>query len=124
MGADEFVDYTAGDFAEKVKDVDVVSDTVGGDTLERAFRTLKKGGYLVTSVAPPSAATANSYGVAAKMVLVEPSAKQLGEINQLIAAKKLKPHVETVLPLAEVEVAVELSKGGRTRGKIVLRPRG
>jgi NADPH:quinone reductase-like Zn-dependent oxidoreductase len=45
LGADEFVDHTKQNFEEVVKDVDVVFDTVGGDTFERAFHTLKKGGW-------------------------------------------------------------------------------
>lgn len=120
LGADEFVDYTKEKFEEIVKDVDVVFDTVGGDTLERAFQTLKKGGFLVTSVQPPSEEKANQYGIKAAMVEVQPNAKQLAEINQLIGSGKLKAHVETVLPLAEVKKAHELSESGHTRGKIVL----
>src|SRR5262245_10737032 len=48
IGVDELVDYTRGNFEEKVKDVDVVIDTVGGDTTERAFRTIRKGGYFMS----------------------------------------------------------------------------
>lgn len=120
LGADEFVDYTKEKFEEIVKDVDVVFDTVGGDTLERAFQTLKKGGFLVTAVEPPSEEKAKQYGVKAAMVAVAPNAKQLAEISQLIESGKLKTHVETVLPLAEVKKAHALSESGHTRGKIVL----
>jgi len=122
LGADEFVDYTREKFEAVVKEVDVVYDTVGGDTLERSFQTLKRGGFLVTTVAPPSEEKAEKFDVRIAMVGVEPSAKQLGEINQLIAAGKLKTHVATVLPLAEVRKAHQLSESGRTRGKIILRP--
>ncbi len=120
LGADEFIDYTKQKFEELVKDVDVVFDTVGGDTLARSFQTLKKGGSLVTTVEPPSEEKAKEFGVKAAMVNVQPSAKQLAEINQLIDDGKLKTHVATVLPLAEVKKAHHLSEGGRTRGKIVL----
>lgn len=120
LGADEFVDYTKQNFAEVVKDVDVVLDTVGGDTQERAFQTLKKGGFLVTSAGSPSAEKAKEFGVEAAFVFCKPNAQQLAEINYLIAAGKLKIHLETVLPLTEVKKAHELSQSGRTRGKIVL----
>jgi NADPH:quinone reductase-like Zn-dependent oxidoreductase len=50
LGADEFVDYTREKFEERVREVDVVYDTVGGDTLERSFETLRRGGCLVTTV--------------------------------------------------------------------------
>ena len=122
LGADEFVDYTREKFEAVVKEVDVVYDTVGGDTLERSFQTLKRGGFLVTTVAPPSEEKAEKFDVRIAMVGVEPSAQQLGEINRLIAAGKLKTHVATVLPLAEVRKAHQLSESGRTRGKIILRP--
>ena len=120
LGADEFIDYTEQKFEELVKEVDVVFDTVGGDTLERAFQTLKKGGFLVTTVQPPSEEKAKEFGVKAAMIEAQPSAKQLAEINRLIDDSKVKTHVATVLPLAEVKKAHQLSESGRTRGKIVL----
>ena len=120
LGADEFVDYTKQNFEEVVKDVDVVFDTVGGDTLERAFQTLKKGGFLVTAVEQPSEEKAKQLGVRAARVFCKPNAQQLTEINRLIEEDKLKIHIETVLPLTEVKKAHQLSQSGRTRGKIVL----
>ena len=122
LGADEFVDYTREKFEERTREVDVVFDTVGGDTLERSFETLRRGGCLVTTVMPPSEEKAGKYGVRASMMGVEPSGQQLREINQLIAAGKLRTHIATVLPLSEVRKAHQLSEGGRTRGKIILHP--
>ena len=122
MGADEFVDYTRVKFQERVREVDVVFDMVGGETLERSFETLRRGGYLVTIVMPPSNEKAENYGVHASMIGVQPNSKQLREINQLIAEGKLKTHVATVLPLSEVRKAHQLSESGRTRGKIILHP--
>jgi len=120
LGADEFVNYTQQPFEEVVKDVDVVFDTIGGDTLERAFQTLKKGGFLVSAVENPSEEKARKLGVEAAQVFCKPSAQQLAEINGLIDEGKLNIHIETVLPLAEVKKAHQLSQSGRTRGKIVL----
>jgi NADPH:quinone reductase-like Zn-dependent oxidoreductase len=74
LDADEFVDYTRQPFEEVVKDVDVVFDTVGDDTLERSFQTLKKGGFLVLSVQPPSAEKAREFGVTTARVFCQPSA--------------------------------------------------
>ena len=120
LGADEFVDYTQQPFEEVVKDVDVVFDTVGEDTLERSFQTLKKGGFLVSSAQTPSEEKAREFGVEAAWFFCQPSAEQLAEINQLIDEGKLKIYVETVLPLREAKKALQLSQSGRTRGKIVL----
>ena len=120
LGADEFVDYTREKIEQRVGEVDVVFDTVGGDMLERSFRTLRRNGFLVSIVTPPSNEKAEKYGVRASMIGVQPSGKQLREINQLIAEGKLKTRVATVLPLSEVRKAHELSESGRTSGKIIL----
>jgi NADPH:quinone reductase-like Zn-dependent oxidoreductase len=122
LGADEFIDYTKAKFEDEVSGVDVVFDTVGGDTQERAFQTLKRGGVLVSTVSPPSADKAKEFGVTAAMVAVTPNPDQLTEINRLLASGKLKARVATVLPLAEVKKAHQLSASGHADGKIILRP--
>ena len=119
LGMDEFIDYTRQPFEQVARDMDVVFDTVGGDTFQRAFHTLRKGGFLVTSVAFPKD-EAQQYGVGVERVLCKPNAGQLASIRDLVEAGKLKAHVATVLPLSDIRQAFELSEGGRTRGKIVL----
>jgi NADPH:quinone reductase-like Zn-dependent oxidoreductase len=120
LGVDEFIDYQSTQFETVVHDVDVVFDTIGGDTQERSFGVLRTGGFLVSIVAPPSQETATKYGVQSAMLSVQPNAAQLNEITELIDSGKLKPFVETVLPLSEARQAHEMSQSGRTRGKIVL----
>jgi NADPH:quinone reductase-like Zn-dependent oxidoreductase len=122
LGADEFIDYKKAKFEEEVSGLDVVFDTVGGDTQERAFQTLKRGGFLVSTVNPPSANKAKEFGVTATMVMVMAKPDQLAEINRLIESEKLKVRVATVLPLTEVKKAHQLSASGHADGKIILRP--
>src|SRR5881296_1531933 len=121
LGADKAVDYQQTRFEEVVRDADVVLDTIGGDTLERSFKALKKGGILVSIVQPPSQEQAAKYGVRALFYGGHPSSSNLAEIARLIDAGKVKTVVETVLPLAEVRRAQELSQSGHARGKIVLK---
>jgi NADPH:quinone reductase-like Zn-dependent oxidoreductase len=99
-----------------------VFDTVGGDTQERAFQTLKRGGFLVSTVNPPSAEKAKKFGVTVAMVIMMPKPDQLAAINQLLDRGKLKARVATVLPLAEVKKAHQLSATGHADGKIILHP--
>ena len=54
LGADEVIDYQAVKFEEITRDVGVVLDTVGGDTEQRSWRVLKRGGILVSIVSSPS----------------------------------------------------------------------
>jgi NADPH:quinone reductase-like Zn-dependent oxidoreductase len=122
LGADEFIDYKNAKFEDKVSGVDVVFDTVGGDTQERAFQTLKRGGVLISTVSPPSAEKAKEFGVTVAMVVMMAKPDQLAEINRLVESGKLKARVATVLPLAEVKKAHQLSASGHADGKIVLRP--
>src|SRR5437867_7172901 len=122
LGADEFIDYKRAKFEEEVNGVDVVFDTVGGDTQERAFQTLKRGGVLVSTVNPPSAEKAKEFGATVAMVAVMPNPSQLAEINRLLESGKLKVRVATVLPLTEVKRAHQLSSSRHADGKINLHP--
>lgn len=119
LGADDFIDYTAQPFEDVARDMDVVFDTVGGETFQRAFATLRPGGFLVTSVAFPAEAD-RQRGVGVARVQCRSDAAQLASIRALVEVGKLRPHVATVLPVAAVGQALALSEGGRTRGKIVL----
>ena len=119
LGADAFIDHAARPFEQVAGDMDVVFDTVGGDIFRRAFRTLRKGGFLVTSVAFPGDED-RQHGVGVERVLCKPDAGQLASICALVEAGKVRPHVATVLPLGETRQALELSEAGHTCGKIVL----
>lgn len=121
LGVDKAVDYQKTRFEDVVRDADVVLDTIGGDTQERSFKALKKGGILVSIVQPPSQELAAKYGVRALFYAGHPSSSNLAEIAGLIDAGKVKTVVETVLPLAEARRAHELSQSGHARGKIVLK---
>jgi len=120
LGADEFIDYKKAKFEEEVSGVDVVFDTVGGETQERAFQTLKRGGFLVSTVNPPPPDKAKEFGVTVVMVTSRPD--QLAEINRLVESGNLKVRVAKVLPLAEVKKGHQLSASGHADGKIILRP--
>lgn len=121
LGADEAVDYQKTRFEDVVREVDVVLDTIGGDTQERSFKALKKGGTLVSIVQPPSPELAAKYGVRALFYGAHPSSSDLAKIAALIDSGKVKTVVDTILPLAEARRAHELSQGGHARGKIVLK---
>src|SRR5437868_3429996 len=112
LGADEFIDYKKAKFEEEVSAVDVVFDTVGGETQDRAFQTLKRGGVLVSTVNPPSEEKAKQFGVTGTMVFMMSKADQLAEINRLVESGKLNMRVATVLPLTEVKKALQLSATG------------
>ncbi|NUU24333.1 MAG: NADP-dependent oxidoreductase [Streptomycetaceae bacterium] len=124
LGADEVIDYTSEDFAETVRDIDIVVDPITGDYSRRSLRTLRPGGVLVTLLNSPETpelvAEAAALGIRAGFTIVEPDNGGLKEITALIDAGKLRVAVDTVLPLEDAAKAHELIAGGRTTGKIVL----
>ena len=121
LGAHQAVDYDTERFEEVVEPVDIVLDTIGGDTQERSWKVLKRGGMLVSIVSSPPPETALAHGVRQAFVFTQPNAAQLGEIARLADAEQLKAIVETILPLSDATRGQELSERHHTRGKIVLR---
>jgi NADPH:quinone reductase-like Zn-dependent oxidoreductase len=119
LGADEFVSHDLELFENTVREMDVVFDTVGGDIFQRAFATLKKGGFMVTAVAFPQD-EARQHGVGVARVLCQSDAAQLAAIRTLVEAGGLKAKVGAVLPLADIRQALALVQAGHTRGKVVL----
>ena len=126
LGVDEVVDYRETDFAEAVRDVDVVLDTVGGDYRSRSLRTLRPGGLLVSILPYGSAelvAEAEGLGVRAVELLVEADHGGMSAIADLVAAGRLRATVAEVFPLADAAKAHALGDTGRTVGKLVLQVR-
>ena len=121
IGADVVVDYKAERFEDAAKDVDVVLDTLGGDTRARSWATLRDGGVLVSTLPgaePPPEAAAR--GVQGKSLMAHPDGAALTEIGRLVDAGKVSVRVSSVQPLAQAKQAQELAEGGHTRGKVVL----
>ena len=121
LGADISIDYTKTKFEDVAKDVDVVLDSVGKDTLSRSYGVVKKGGFIVSLVARPDQVELDKHEIRGASLDVKPDADELAKITKLIEAKKIKPVVSQVLPLSEAAKAQEQAATGHTRGKIVLK---
>ncbi|MFI8423491.1 NADP-dependent oxidoreductase [Streptomyces sp. NPDC085479] len=120
LGADEVIDYREARFEDVVTGVDVVLDGLGGETARRSLTVLREGGRLITLPGPDDVPADVPDGVRAVWVLVEPDHLGLREITALVEQGRLRPVIDTVLPLAEAAKAHELGERGRTTGKIVL----
>src|SRR3954464_4435798 len=121
LGADVAIDYTKTKFEEVAKDVDVVFDAVGRDTLARSYAIVKKGGIIATLVSRPDQAEIDKYGIRGASIWGKPDAVELAEITKLIEENKIKPIVSQVLPLSDAVKASEQAATHHTRGKIVLK---
>src|SRR6266481_216173 len=121
LGADVAIDYTKQKFEEIAKDVDVVLDSVGKDTLARSYGVVQKGGVIVSIVARPDKTELDKHGIRGAVLSVEPNADELAEIGKLIDEKKIKVIVSQTFPLSDAAKAQEQVATGHTRGKIVLK---
>lgn len=122
LGAESVVDYQKERFEEAVTGMDVVLDTVGGDTQQRSLSVLKPGGIIVSVVAPVPDVMQKRYGIRAAYFYVQVTKARLNKIAGLFDTGKLLTRVGTVLPLDQARVAHEMLAGARhKRGKIVLK---
>ena len=124
LGADQAIDYTTTKFEDVVKDVDVVLDAVGEDTLTRSYGVVKKGGIIVSIAGEPDEAALKTAGIRGVSISAEPKARVLEELTKLIEAKKLTPVVSKTFSLTEAATAQEAIATRHTRGKIVLKITG
>jgi len=119
LGAETVIDYHSGNFEASVRPVDVVIDTVGGNTKDRSLQVLKAGGILVSVVSETS--LPSSSNVRTVFFYVDVTTDRLIAISKLFESEKLLPQVGTVLPLSQVRTAHEMLAGKpHKRGKILL----
>jgi NADPH:quinone reductase-like Zn-dependent oxidoreductase len=134
LGVNDVIDYKKTSFEDRVHDIDVVFDTVGGKTLERSWQVLRRGGKLVSVASQDYPTTfdklqtyfkekGDSYGIDATWFIVHPSRDQLIRIGDLIDSGQVKPVIDTILPLSQASQAYGGTEGIHKHGKIVLRVR-
>jgi len=147
LGADIVIDYKTEDFSAALKDVDLVLDTQGGDTLKKSFSVLKPGGKVIGIAGPPDPEFVDasgapwffklifsmlSHGVrrAAKrrdasysFLFMRANGDQLGKIAALIDAGAIRPVIDRVVPFAETKQVLAYAETGRAKGKVVIQMR-
>ena len=123
LGADEVIDYTAVDFAEAARDIDVVLDTIGGHTVERSIAVLRPGGHLLTAVEdddPELAARCEAAGMRFSGIVVDPDPVGLRGLVELVEQGKLRVRVQETFPFDRVADAHRALENGHLQGKLVL----
>jgi NADPH:quinone reductase-like Zn-dependent oxidoreductase len=135
FGADEVVDYTKGSVREWAaqdaakRKVDLVFDTVGGESLEDVWWAAKDGG-VVLSIVPPAdmvwrwvleAPQGISETVSGKFFIMDTRGDHLAQVAHFIEQGKAKPVVDSVFPLEEAQKAFDRAESGRAAGKVVIK---
>ena len=121
LGADEALDYRGAPFEHCLREIDLVFDTVGGDTLRRSWQVLKPGGRVIT-VAVDSESESDER-VRQAFFIVEPNRAQLVEVGKLFEVGKLQTVQNTVLPVSAAAEAYEGTVARPGRGKLVVSTR-
>jgi NADPH:quinone reductase-like Zn-dependent oxidoreductase len=121
LGADEVIDYTAQQFEHYCRDLDLVLDSVGGETLDRSWQTLRSGGAMISITTGLTSGDAVRHGTRAQFVLVKSDARQLTCIGSLLASGRIKTVVERVYEMTEIREAHARIHTGHVRGKLSVR---
>ncbi len=119
LGADEVIDYKTSRFQDLVRDIDIVFDTVGGETRELSWSLLKPAGRMITVAADGESST--DPRVKKNYFIVEPNRQQFIEVAKRIDSGDLKTFVNAAVPFDQAPLAYA-RKVPNTRGygKIVV----
>ena len=120
LGADRFIDYSQERFEEVIDPVDVVFDMLGGETLERSFQIVKRGGNVVSIKGEAPEGLADEAGVTFDQFFMSPNGDQLAEIASLVEAGAVQPVVDSVFPLDDVANAYARARSGEANGKVIV----
>jgi NADPH:quinone reductase-like Zn-dependent oxidoreductase len=119
LGADEVIDYRAERFEDRVANIDIVLDFVGGETLARSWAVLASTGIIVSTTQPDLAAhvPAGRRGVG---IMMHPDPKRLRDIADDVAVGRLKSSIAEVCGRLDLVAAIERNKTGHAPGKMVV----
>lgn len=124
LGADEHIDYSTENFAEKLSDIDIVLDTIQGDTLLNSVDVVKPYGIVVTIPSPeiPQEVTdkATEKGVNVAFMLVASKEESINAIAALLASEAIKPHIHKNFSFNEMGKAHLEVETNRVVGKVVV----
>jgi alcohol dehydrogenase len=145
LGADHVINYQTENFEERVSGLDVVFDTLGGNSLSKSFSAVRSNGWVVSISGTPNYRTAQELGlgvwkslilgavgmpvefkaklagVSYRFIFMKPLGRELEQIADLVAKGLIKPVVDKTFSISECQAAIEYSESGRARGKIVIR---
>lgn len=124
LGVQRAVDVDRDRFDADQQQFDVVIDTVGGETLQRSFPVVRRGGRIVTLQAPPDPELSRAHGVEGIFFVVDPDAETLAAVSGMVDSGELRVEIAATYPLTEGAAAYASgARSPRAPGKTVLRVR-
>lgn len=124
QGADEFVDYTADKFEDRVRDADIVLDSIPGDHVVRSLAAVKHGGTLISLLTfftdEELLKKIAEKEVYAHRLGVVSNGEDMKQIAALLANGTLRSHISAKFGFEDIPKAQTLVDQGRTVGKVVI----
>jgi NADPH:quinone reductase-like Zn-dependent oxidoreductase len=126
LGATETIDHASEDLVETVRAarpggieaiIDVVSDP---EVLSRMAGLVMEGGRIASSVYAADVESLAERSIKATNIGMQPGARRLEELSRLVDAGEISVWLERTFPLEKAREALEESRTGHVRGKIVL----
>ena len=118
LGADWVIDYQSQRFEDTARDVDLVLDYVGGETLDRSWQVLAQDGAIVGTTSPDILARTPA-GRRGLWFINSPDAALLAKLAADIAAGTLKSRVSEVVEFDDIPFAIERNRTESHAGKAV-----
>jgi NADPH:quinone reductase-like Zn-dependent oxidoreductase len=120
IGADEVINYQAEKFQDTLSGIDLVFDTLGGETQKNSLQVLKRSGRLITTLTAEYIEAAKEKNIYLKSITTMSYPADLKQMAELVDAGKLRPIIAAVMPLEETVAAEKIVEDGHTVGKIVI----
>ena len=120
LGIDHVVDYTKADYFDALNDFDVVLDLVGGETQAKSFKTLRKGGTIVSTTQPPDSGELQHYGLNGKMTRTKCDPEKFAVPLQWLEEGKIKVKEPQIMNFGSAKEALALVENREAKSKIVL----
>lgn len=143
LGADVAIDYRRERYEDVARGVDAVLESMGGEHVERALSTVRRGGRvalitaglpdytkrygaylgvgaLALSLAWRMGVARLRYGARLRMVTRRPDGENLAKLAALVDDGAIRPVVDRVFALEDAAEAHRYLETGRARGKVVL----
>jgi NADPH:quinone reductase-like Zn-dependent oxidoreductase len=120
LGADEVIDYKTQKFEEILKDYDAVYDTVGGETTDKSFTVLKKGGVLVSMVGQPNEKLAKQYEVTSIGQMTHTTTSHLQKLAEFVDNGKVTVRIDKTFAFEKVQEAFSYQEKNHPQGKVII----
>lgn len=119
LGIDKVIDYATTDFSAELKDLDVILDLVGGETLAKSYALLKKGGVIISTTQPPVESELVNFGISGKMTFTRFDLKKFKEVIRWIEEGTIKVKKPQVYDLSHAKEALSMVENRKSKSKIV-----